>query len=120
MGLSMVRNVHAFVPWGFILYTMKLIVKWIIILYFSSGKAIILSVQKMHSGQRRIISSAKYSSRSEKVVYGRIELDCHDDTTVAGSNCCILQYTGKYCDVSPYCDDYEAIKSVPIIHVETS
>ena len=74
---------------------MKLIVKWLNILDVSRGKTIKLSVQKFRAGQRRIISSAKDLSRSDKVLYGRNELDYHTGTTVAGDNWCILQYTGK-------------------------
>ena len=74
---------------------MKLIVKWMIILDVSSGNAIKMSVQQLHTRQRRIVSEANYLSSSDKVVYGRSELDYHSDTTVAGFNCCILQYTGK-------------------------
>ena len=74
---------------------MKFIVNGLNILDVSSGKGIKLSVQKLQQGQRRMVSAAKYSSRSYKVVYGRIDLDYHADTTVAGSNCCILNYTGK-------------------------
>ena len=96
---------------------MNFIVKWLNILDVSSGKAIKLSVQQVHTGQRRIISAAKYLSRSDKVVYGRSELDYHDDTTVTYANCCIFYYTAKECDVSPYCDNYEYIKVVPILHV---
>ena len=86
-----------YVPWIFISYTMKLILKWLNILYVSSGKAIKLSVQKVHTGQSRIISAAKNSPMSEKVVYGIIELDYHADTTVTGANWFILKYTGKQC-----------------------
>ena len=99
---------------------MKLILKWLNILYVSSGKAIKLSVQKVHTGQSHIISAANNSPRSEKVVYGRIELDYHADTTVTGANWFILKYTGKQCEVLPYHDDYEAIKVIPLVHVSTA
>ena len=74
---------------------MNLTVKWPNILDASCGKAIKLSVQKAHSGKHQIISAAKDSSRSEKVVYGRSELNYYADTTVEGVNLCILRYTGK-------------------------
>ena len=61
---------------------MKFIVRWLDILGVSGGKAIKLSVQQVHTGQCRIISAAKYLSGSDKVVYGRSELDCHADITV--------------------------------------
>ena len=46
---------------------------------------------------------------------GRSELDSRAGTTVVGANCCIFQYSGKEGYVSPYCEDYEAIKGVPIV-----
>ena len=31
-------------------------------------------------------------------------MDSHADTTVAGKNCAVLQYTDRSCDVSPFSD----------------
>ena len=62
---------------------MKIIVNWNNILDVSDGKVITISVQQIHSGQHCIISSEKDSSMSDKVVYGRSELDSHADNTVA-------------------------------------
>ena len=42
-------------------------------------------------------------------------MDSHADTTVLGSNCVVLAYTGKECEVLPYADEYDAIRSVPIV-----
>ena len=95
---------------------MKIIVKRSNVLDVSSGKAIKLSVQQVHTGQRHIISAAEDLLRSDKIVYGKSELNYHTDTTVSGANFCILQYNGKDCDVSPYCDNYEAIKGLPIVN----
>ena len=47
-------------------------------------------------------------------------MDSHADTIVCGANCCIMHYTGKECDVTPYTDAYEAIKSVPIVQAATA
>ena len=69
-----------------------------------SGKDIKLSVQKVHSGKRRIILAAKNLSRSDKVVYIRSDLDSNADTIVAGANGSILQYNGGDFDVSLYHD----------------
>ena len=74
---------------------MNLIVKWLNILDVGNGKVIKLPVQKVHTGQRHIISAAKDLSRSDKVVYGRSELDSHTDTTAARANLFISQYTRK-------------------------
>jgi hypothetical protein len=32
-----------------------------------------------------------------------------------GSNCVVLAYTTRECDVSPYSDTYQAIRNVPIV-----
>ena len=99
---------------------MKIIVKWRGILDLSSGKAIKLSLHILHTGKSHIISAAKYLSSLDKVVHGRSELDSHSDTTVAGANSCLFQYTGKKCDVSPYSDDYKAIKGATTVHAATT
>lgn len=69
----------------------------------------------------RFIHSIKYHSNTNPVVdeadktYGRSELDSHADTIVAGKNCVVLKYTAKTCEVSPYSDDYEPVKNVPVV-----
>jgi hypothetical protein len=50
----------------------------------------------------------------------RSNLDSHADTIVCGANCTIIHYTGKECDVAPYTDAYESIKSVPIVQAGTA
>ena len=35
--------------------------------------------------------------------------------TVLGSNCVVLSYTGKECEVSPYSSEYEAVPNVPVV-----
>jgi hypothetical protein len=47
-------------------------------------------------------------------------MDLHADTIVCGSNCLIMYYTGKECDVSPYTEAHEAIRSVPIVQAATA
>ena len=42
-------------------------------------------------------------------------MDSHANTTVLGSNCMVLAYTGKECEVSPYADEYNAIRNVPVV-----
>ena len=76
------------------------------------------------SSRRQVMSTTRStfssSTTSNERTFGRCELDSHADTNVAGSNCVILQYTGKECDVSPYRDDYESISNVPIVHAATA
>ena len=47
-------------------------------------------------------------------------MDSHADTIVAGSNCTVLSYTGKECNVVPYREDYEAVNNIPIAQVATA
>ena len=68
--------------------------------------------------ERGISASITYISESEKV-HGRCELDSHADTIVAGANCVVLTYTNNSCDVMPYSDEYEPMKSVPIVKAAT-
>ena len=73
-------------------------------------------VSRVVSSTRRPHSNSKQLQRhhpQELPTSGRIELDSHADTIVLGSNCVVLHHTGKVCEVSPYSDNYEAIKNVP-------
>ena len=60
-----------------------------------------------------------FASHRQGVFDGRVELDTHADTFVAGRNCLLMHYTERVCDVMPYSDEYEAKKSVPIAQVAT-
>ena len=53
------------------------------------------------------------------IEHSRIELDTYADTIVFGQSFILLSETGRKCDVSPYADDHEAIKNVPIILAAT-
>ena len=50
---------------------------------------------------------------------GKLELDSHADTFVAGRNCIPLHFTERVCEVMPYSDDYETKKDIPIVQVAT-
>ena len=69
------------------------------------------STRQPHSDSKQF----QWRHSQELPTSGRIELDSHADTIVLGSNCVILHHTGKVCEVSPYSDDYEAIKNVPVV-----
>ena len=73
---------------------------------------IVSSVRKIAKAKTTKI---EYQHRPQPTSYGRIELDTHANTTVLGSNCVILSYTGKECEVSPYSSQYEAIWDVPVV-----
>ena len=72
------------------------------------------------SNRRRKISSLKAKSMPQEIIYAKSELDSHADTIVAGANCCVMHYTGRECDVSPYRDDYNPICNVPIVQAATA
>ena len=79
------------------------------------------NICQIRTTSRRIGGTRSSEKRTGgKIIHGRCEVDNHADTCVAGSNCTILQYTGKVCDVSPYRDDYESIKNVPIVNAATA
>jgi hypothetical protein len=83
------------------------------------------NISRLGSTARRNISGFNGGKRTVSanratVVVSQLELDSHADTIVCGSNCTIIHFTGKECDVSPYTDTYEAIKSVPIVQAATA
>ena len=80
----------------------------------------IVTISQLSSSPRRISGSNTSSNNNSKIKYSKCELDSHADTTVAGANCVILSYTCKECDVSPYRDDYESIKNIPIVTAATA
>ena len=72
------------------------------------------------SSTRRTAAASTNVNRKAGTVYGKCEMDSHADTIVAGSNCIVLNYTGKVCDVSPYRDDYAPVSNVPIVTAATA
>ena len=42
-------------------------------------------------------------------------MDSHADTCVAGKNWSVMSYSDVVCEVSPFTDEYESIKEVPIV-----
>ena len=80
----------------------------------------LIKVGQLKTGSRRVSKVRMTSNKnSTDKIYGRCELDTHADTTIAGSNCVVLQYTGKECDVTPYSDSYEPMQNIPIVHATT-
>ena len=45
---------------------------------------------------------------------GRVEIDSHADTSCAGRNCVVLEFTNHVVDVFPFCDKLGLVKLVPI------
>ena len=77
-----------------------------------------LKIFKLKSSARRI-AAAHSGPVMSRPIMGKMELDSHADTIVAGSNCCVLEYTGRECDVSPYSSDYSPVTGVPIVKAAT-
>ena len=50
----------------------------------------------------------------------RSELDTHADTCVAGDNMVLLERTGMLVSVSPYSDEYESLKGIPVATCATA
>ena len=77
------------------------------------------SISRIVSSVRKIAKNKTtktgYQQRPQQPSHGHIELDTHADTTVLGSNCVILSYTGKECEISPYSSQYEAVQNVPVV-----
>ena len=49
-----------------------------------------------------------------------MELDSHADTIVGGSNCVLIETTGRIVSVLPYNDEYESIDDIPIATIATA
>ena len=77
------------------------------------------NISKLKTSNRRICSISSGDENSYPSVMGNIELDTHADTIVAGANCCIMSYTGRVCDVSPYSEHYKPVTGVPIVKAVT-
>ena len=51
---------------------------------------------------------------------GRLELDSHTNTCVAGATRRVLEYTGVVCDVYPYYDSYKPLNQVLVVDAVTA
>ena len=81
----------------------------------------------MTSGYRRTAASAKSDLERDKYaqnrgvsgVIGKNEIDNHADTICAGSNWIVVEFTGEYCNVSPFSAEYAPLENVPIAQCAT-
>ena len=102
------------------LFKMLLNITLSAILHYCRATSYHFHICQLTSSTRRTAAASTKANRKAAITYGRCELDSHADTIVAGSNCTILQYTGKVCDVSPYRDDYAPVSNVPIVSAATA
>ena len=69
-------------------------------------------------GYQQYVMEAKIGDINSE---GRLELDTHADTCVAGANTVVLDLTGKHVSVTPFCEEeYEPITEIPIATVATA
>ena len=88
---------------------------------FTQTRSLRTIAQFSSSSRRHIAASTTKTPKSPPALkIGKIELDSHADTIVAGSNCVVMHYTGRECDVSPYTDEYKPIQNVPIVQAATA
>ena len=73
---------------------------------------IVSSIRKVSKNKT---AKAEYQYRPQSTSHGHIEMDMHGDMTVLGSNCVVLSYMGKECEVSPYSSEYKAIRNIPVV-----
>ena len=77
-----------------------------------------ITTDRQDGPERKILATSREDQH--KVHHGRIKLDSHADAIVFGKNCVGLAFNGRECDVSPYTDTYDSIKSVPIAKAGTA
>jgi hypothetical protein len=80
------------------------------------------SIGRLESSLRRRVNrmNVLMNASPTETVPSTSEMDTHADTCVLGPNFIILHYTGRECDVSPYTDVYDSVKSVPIVSGATA
>ena len=79
------------------------------------------------SSYRRITASTKTNqdrdkyarNRGESGIIGKNEIDNHADTICAGANWTVLEFTGEYCNVSPFSTEYAPLENVPVARCAT-
>jgi hypothetical protein len=63
----------------------------------------------------------KYEMRPQiECTYGKIEMDNHADTHALGSNCTIINWTGRSCNVAPFSEHYPPMKDIDIVSAATA
>ena len=84
--------------------------------WFSLRQSVILQiVSSTRKVSKNQAARSEYQHRPQSTLHGHIELDTHADTTVLGSNCIVLSYTGNECEVSPSSSEYKAVRNVPVV-----
>ena len=73
------------------------------------------NISVFQSGKSKVLDQGLGS-----VFYSTMDMESHANSIVCGSNCIVMHFTGKECDVAPYTDEYKTIKAVPIAQAATA
>jgi hypothetical protein len=65
-------------------------------------------------------SPSQGREKSEHIITENCELDSHVDTSVAGPNFTVIEYTDLVCYVSPFSKFYAHCENVPIVKAATA
>ncbi len=55
-----------------------------------------------------------FSAATNRIIHGTCELDSHADTSVAGPNTVVLEYTDQTANVSAFSDHHDVMRNIPI------
>jgi hypothetical protein len=81
------------------------------------GKRLIAPVY-MQNRQLSTIASVRINDKlfqTTEGTIGKYELDTHAENCVAGSNFLVCEFDGTTCEVTPFTDQYQLMKGVPIV-----
>jgi hypothetical protein len=68
------------------------------------------------STNRKLAKSIKHEVGSPTAgIHARLEIDNHADTHALGSNCTVIHWTGRSCNVSAFSEHYQPMKDVEIV-----
>jgi hypothetical protein len=73
-----------------------------------------------HNAPGITIANVQSTVQQNHIISEFLELDSHADTCCIGSNCRIIAYTDKVCEVSQYHPEYQPIMNVPIVQAGTA
>jgi hypothetical protein len=65
-------------------------------------------------------STNKQNERTTPNIIAKSEIDNHADTTCFGSNFTAVHFTGAYCEVRPFSDQYNTMPNIPIATAATA
>jgi hypothetical protein len=79
------------------------------------------NVSIISSTNRRIAKSSKQNTRTQRGgICGKLEIDNHANTHAVGSNCTVINWTGRTCNVTPFSEHYPPMKDVEIVTAATA